>query len=296
MSDMMVFAEQIDFINRDPRIDRDSQVTYPTTVETQTIRNSVFLPPDLLKDKKILDIGCCVAASGGWALSQGAARYVGVEISQHLSIIARENLEKYHAGKDFRIICSSAEDFLSENLESFDIVLATGVIFHISNQIAFLETLSRIADSIVIDSHNPRLADDFVGNLILDLNGLDITPETKMKLMKKYKYIFNMLLEEYPFTEFRKIDGGSDYGDIWKNSYDYKDDGLTVNNTSLICPSLGALRKMMNELGFDADLSPNQQLKEQMPKYYNNRRRYAVRFNKTDRSANPIAFKDILAA
>lgn len=290
------FQAQLDFITRDPRIDRDSQVTYPTTVETQTIRNSVFLPPDLLKDKRILDIGCCVAASGGWALSHGAARYVGVEISQHLADIAKENLEKYHAGKDFRIICSSAEDFLSENLESFDIVLATGVIFHISNQIAFLETLSRIADSIVIDSHNPRLADDFVGNLILDLNGLDITPETKMKLMKKYKYIFNMLLEEYPFIEFRKIDGGSDYGDIWKNSYDYQNNGLNVYNTSLICPSLGALRKIMNELGFDADLSPNQQLKEQMPKYYNNRRRYAVRFDKTDRSANPIAFKDILAA
>lgn len=296
---MKVFLEQSDFIDRDPRVNRIKTFwhqSYQVTERIQTRRNHVLLPPEVIEGKAILDLGCCVAASGGWALSQGAARYVGVEISQHLSIIARENLEKYHAGKDFRIICSSAEDFLSENLESFDIVLATGVIFHISNQIAFLETLSRIADSIVIDSHNPRLADDFVGNLILDLNGLDITPETKMKLMKKYKYIFNMLLEEYPFTEFRKIDGGSDYGDIWKNSYDYKDDGLTVNNTSLICPSLGALRKMMNELGFDADLSPNQQLKEQMPKYYNNRRRYAVRFNKTDRSANPIAFKDILAA
>jgi len=92
------------------------------------------------------------------------------------------------------------------------------------------------------------------------------------------------------------MNNGPDYGDIWKNSYNYKDDGLTVHNTSLICPSLGALKKIMNELGFDTDLSPNKKLQEQMPKYYNNRRRYAVRFNKTDRSANPIAFKDILAA
>ena len=289
---MNIFESQRDFIDRDPRVNRIVEHTYPATVDVQTKRNTAFLPPNLLQDASVLDLGCCVAASGGWALSHGAKRYVGVEISEKLCGIAKENLSKYHPDKDHRVVCSAIEDFLENNAEQFDIVIAAGVIFHVMDQIAFLTKLADITQTIVIDNHNPKLSYNLVNQLTSHAMDLDIDPQAKKALIKKYQQLAWMLENDYPFIEFRTDVEDLQKG-VWADSYTYNrdDDDFKM---SLVCLSMGAMVRMMDALGFDSSNDPNEELKRTLPDYYNRRRRFAARFTKT-RPARPMAFKDLIA-
>lgn len=268
---MNVFLEQIDFIDRDPRIERIKapvHQSYAVTVEIQTDRNQHLLPPDRIAGKRILDIGCCVGASGGWALSHRAAHYTGVELSPELAQLSRENLEKYHAGKDWKIIELSAEDFMSQCEDKFDIVLAAGIIYTITDTISFLRGLAKLADEVVIESMQPRRPwyfEDWYGPV---LERLKPTIDELRDLQGKIRWMDI----ELPFTHYRT--SGMLYGD---RPADLRTLGIH--------PSLGAVTLIMRHIGFERDITMYDDICAAMPNLYNYKTRYAVRFY---RNSNPV--------
>ena len=79
------------FIETDNRKNRH---TSRTTNETMSKRFLAAFDNIDLTDKKILDIGCCVAAFGYLCLNNGASHYTGVDIQEGYTKLANENLGK----------------------------------------------------------------------------------------------------------------------------------------------------------------------------------------------------------
>lgn len=180
-----IFLDYPEFIERDPRKNRGTLELgrYQPTAKFQYIRHNITLPPHVLKGLKILDLGCCVAASGAWVLHHGAERYVGVEMEEKFCDIAKENLKKYFAEHQWDIKNQSVEDFFIENRDKFDIVIAWGVIFGSIETQKFLKELCNITTGRV-------LIDDMLPAHILNLKKLD---KNSPELLKEYGINVNLL-------------------------------------------------------------------------------------------------------
>jgi 2-polyprenyl-3-methyl-5-hydroxy-6-metoxy-1,4-benzoquinol methylase len=175
MKNKNLFIEFPEFIENDPRLGRGQtygfikinpelyQNTpshlggYDINFDIQYHRHNTVLPPELVKDKTILDLGSCIGASGAWVLANGAKRYVGVEYLQSFVNEAEKNLSKYFPTSDWKIYAISIESFLRFNIEKFDIVLAWGIAFVSTNIDSFIdEILVHCNDSLIIDAGIPR--------------------------------------------------------------------------------------------------------------------------------------------
>jgi len=75
-----VFIDQPEFLGEDPRVSWPKSSGYSSDPEFVYERHALLLPADLLKGKRVLDLGSCNAATGAWVLSNGAAYYRGVEL------------------------------------------------------------------------------------------------------------------------------------------------------------------------------------------------------------------------
>jgi len=257
---MKVFLEQSDFIDRDPRVNRIKTFwhqSYQVTERIQTRRNHVLLPPEVIEGKAILDLGCCVAASGGWALSYGASSYTGVEISPELATISRENLQRYHPDRSWTIIESSVENFLRDHSARYDIVLAAGILYAISDSMESILRIANLTDTMMIEGMHPRKPP-----------GLDV-PEISEEMELDYPYVF------YRST-------GMCHG---TNEEDVQTLGFFA--------SIGALTLMNKKIGFERDLTPYNQLCRLLPDIYSSSKRYAVRFNRIGESL-PVTYNKLM--
>jgi SAM-dependent methyltransferase len=131
------------FVENDPRKYRP---TVTVTVESLTNRCEVMLPSDLIKGKSILDVGCALGAMGYWSLENGVYQYDGVEIQDGYKDKARELLASYDNANIYK--------FLGYTSESYDIVVAAGVIHGTIDLISLLHQIcSKAREYVILETH-----------------------------------------------------------------------------------------------------------------------------------------------
>lgn len=155
---MHTFEKYSDFIRSDSRINRKPPVGYTVTPERMLARHQVLLPRESVENSSVLDLGCCVAASGAWVLDHGAAEYVGVELQKEFAEQAVKNLSDNFPAANWQIIQSSLEDFFTNCSRQFDVVFASGVIYCGLYYQELLKNIATITKRlIVIESSVPDI-------------------------------------------------------------------------------------------------------------------------------------------
>ena len=167
---MKVFEKYPQFIKTDPRIDRVG--AYSISADFMQHRHECFFNSEILENKTVLDLGCCVGASGAWVLANNAKLYCGVEYHKDLASEASNNLSVFDNSK-WQIINTSVELFLETNTEKYDIVIASGVIYAFFEPIPILKNIANCADVIIIESVHPN-------------NGIDSELESFISYKRQY--------------------------------------------------------------------------------------------------------------
>lgn len=244
-----IFLDYPDFIERDPRKNRGtlSGGRYQPTAKFQYIRHNTTLIPNTLAGLKVLDLGCCIAASGAWVLHHGAESYTGIEMEKKFCDIAEENLKKYFPKHQWKIKNQSVEDFFSENQDKFDIVIAWGIIFGSTETQFFLQELCKITNGRL-------LIEDMQPNHVVNLKKLD---KKLPKLLKTYGIDVNSLATQEiqdTATIYRPIKG--------------------------VKPAESFVKIIMNHCGFDLEKDFSTELSQSLTNEYVNR--YSFSFLKKD--------------
>ncbi len=101
---------------------------------------------DLFNKLKILDIGC----GGGLLcepLSRLGSKVLGIDAAPNIIKMAKMHAQKLNL--DISYQCKSIEE-ISNIEDSFDLIIASEVIEHVSNRAMFLNSLSKVADKNTI--------------------------------------------------------------------------------------------------------------------------------------------------
>lgn len=233
-----VFIEMPEFITSDVRVHRPIDVSYRIDADFMQKRHESMLPLDSIKNKRILDLGSAVSATGAWVLENGASYYTAVEIQAEMAQSASQNLKKYFSEDRWEVANSSIEEWLDNNTEIYDIIVISGVIYGIIDYYGFLSKITKIAkEMIVIESMHPWKLIDYRGNL------------SDMDYWRS--------ITEFPIVQYtQKIRHSHSDG---TKSYEY--DGVRI--------SIGAFDQIFQHLGWRVDLSANCQLEKTIPDVYN---------------------------
>lgn len=147
---MTPFDEHPGFYEEDNRKFRG---IYPITKEALINKHSAMFAEWNLKDKSILDLGCCLGATGQWCLFYGARSYTGVEAQKTYAEKAFRLLK--HHGKKAIIIHSSIEEFFENSVETYDVVAMLGVIYIFVDYYSILRKAARCCNEyLIIESIN----------------------------------------------------------------------------------------------------------------------------------------------
>lgn len=152
----MTYINQ-EFLDRDFRRCRPLALGIPSTDELTTTRHSLLLPPELIQDKRILDLGSFLGITADWCLNSGVASYTGVEISPEFSSASVELLNKYHSDKSWTIVNQSLEQFFADDQEQYDIIFCWGVVHNTCDHIGHMRQLARRADHIILQDRQPKI-------------------------------------------------------------------------------------------------------------------------------------------
>jgi SAM-dependent methyltransferase len=109
--------------------------------------------------RRVLELGP-LEASHTWMLEAAGATVTAIEANSHAylkSLIVKELLPLRHA----RFLLGDFLPFMEETDERFDLVLASGVLYHAPDPLRVLAALSRVADRVGIWTHyfHPMLID-----------------------------------------------------------------------------------------------------------------------------------------
>lgn len=149
------FNEYPEFIYNDVRQFRKVS---PIDIKTLSLRHEVALPPEIIKDKSILDLGACLGATGAWCLANGARHYTGIEAQK--SAVEKGNwlLNSYWDKSKFEFICEDNIQYLANCNQTFDIVVAFGIIYEYVDYYNFLSKIAKVANEyIVVDCRYPKM-------------------------------------------------------------------------------------------------------------------------------------------
>lgn len=269
-----IFDDQPDFIDKDPRNLPGYNIGWTATEQDQRYR--AWLPPQHISGKRILDLGCCGAAVGGYVMGHGAAHYTGIECDPAIYQVAVKNMAQYHSGKSWKIEMASAEDFLASTADRYDIVIASGIIHGVTDVVTFLQAMAQRADLIVVESIHPSLP--FMNNIFEKL-----APHLTSQEDQKWATSLVQALEySYPVIEYSNS-GRMIMGDTT----------TAVTNILRPLPSLAALKLIMNRLGFVEDLRPYIALKKAQPLQFGAGKRFAIAFVR-NAPASAMSFADIV--
>lgn len=248
---MNIFEEQPEFIKLDPRKNR--KIGYAIDPEFMLIRHQAILPSKLVKNKRILDLGSCLAATGAWCLSNGASFYQGVEIDDEFVKNSTFCLQKYYPSDSWSINKTSIEDFLLTHDSKFDILIASGIMYGSEDPVKLLANFSKIAEMIVVESIN----DPIFRSGILSRETLDV------------------IVRDPGVVEFLDTYSCIEVG---------KRRMVISGNKSVLFagfnPSMGAIKFIMNQLGFDFCNQANNELRKKLPSVYSPLKRFILHFKR----------------
>ncbi|WP_163537417.1 class I SAM-dependent methyltransferase [Gracilibacillus sp. YIM 98692] len=103
---------------------RKSSVTYNDFIEQPAIKSEI----STLRDKSILDLGCGTGEFAMYCMENGAAKVVGVDISENM--IEQAKRENHHENIEY--ICMPIEDLALEN-QKFDIIISSLAVHYIED-------------------------------------------------------------------------------------------------------------------------------------------------------------------
>ena len=255
-----IFLEQPEFITEDPRNHRPDNLGYKVTPDFMLRRHQILLPRKLIQGRKVLDLGSCLAATGAWCLSNGAAFYKGVEIQKDFVDRSIECLEKYHDKSMWHVELNSIEDYINSNTVEFDVIFASGVLYGLAEPLKILKSISSNADTIVLESLH-------VG-----------TPFHSRRLGKLSK---KALKDDKNTVGFIENESYMTVGTSWMvapGGKNIKFHGLN--------PSMGALKYIFWSMGFDYHDNVNEDLKKHLPLQYNPIRRFGMLFTRNPELSN----------
>lgn len=156
-----VFNKYPDFVKLDNRVLRRKN---PVTEEVLFKKHKGILPIEELKGKRVLDLGCCIGASGVWVMEHGAEHYTGVEIQAGYANLARDLLSPF--SDRVEIVNSSIEDFLQKasnqfQAKKYDIILLLSVLHVSIDYYQLLKSVASLgADFIVVENLRPSANND----------------------------------------------------------------------------------------------------------------------------------------
>ena len=257
-----LFVKYPDFITSDPRRLRKDGIRGGYNIDEifQFHRHNTLLPKETVVEKRVLDLGSCVGATGAWVLENGAARYVGVELQNNFCSISQDNLTKIYPNKDWDIKQQSFNDFFLTNTEPFDIVVAFGVLY---DSVYFENLIKNIlnigADLIVVES---------------------IKPQTVLSFPARFKDSNSDVLDfliKAPIVEYSAHNMVSEVA------------GFQHNIESAV-PSRPALQVLMSYKGYElVDQDKSVLLEKLFPNKYQSR--YSAIFKKTNKKLNLVDFE-----
>lgn len=234
---MNIFETAHEFIDNDVRFRRPVNVSYRIDGEFMQKRHEAMLPVETLNGKTVLDLGCAAGATGYWSLFHGAEKYTGVELQKKMAEDTTEALRMYFKDSRWDIVNSSIESFLEKNIEKFDIIVVSGVIYGIIDYYGFVEKLTKICNEcIVIESMHPWKIMDKNGNL------------TDIKFWEK--------MIEFPFVQYTP--GIRHSHEDGTKSYEY--DGIRISQS--------AFHHIFDHLGWKASDAANDRLASTIPDVY----------------------------
>jgi hypothetical protein len=253
-----------EFIERDFRARRPAKFGLPVTGEVNLIKHQVMLPATVVEGRHVLDIGSFIGQTGDWCMNHGSASYTGVEIHPEFHNTALELMNKYHAGKSWRLINQGVDDYFAHEVERFDLIFCGGVIFAHVDHVWFLKELAKRSDHIILESRHPKAMWKHHADQISD------------QLWKELEYTV-------PYQEWH--DGTMT--NLGRVDHSVR---FTAGNSSI-----GAVRLLMELNGYSADLAMYEQLKSQLPNAYGMFKdsarvgRYAMEFRR-----DPLVKKHLL--
>jgi SAM-dependent methyltransferase len=253
-----IFLDYPDFIDRDPRKNRGAFVgSFRPTAKCQFIRHNTPMDPAGLKGLSVLDLGCCIGASGAWVLHHGASSYVGVEIEQRYATVAKENLEKYFPSHNWNILNQSLDDFFQTNQTQFDIVIAFGIIFNSVELEKLLDNLSQVTKNrLIIEAPNPG-----------HINCLKSLDRDNPNLLKQY----DINIDKLAITELT-------------------DFVMTYRQCATSRPTVPFVEVMLNSNGLEFETNFTDDLKQLLPQEYSGR--YCVSFIKQESTTKIQSYAD----
>jgi len=160
-----IFKTQPEWMQQDTRIGRPivvpspgkqggDSLSYNINADFMYDRHRVMLTPELIKDKTILDVGCCMGATGAWALANGARHYTGIDTRQKDLELGEKIFKKYFQKNQYTLIETWAEKY--EPKEKYDIVIASGVMYGVFDSFDFVKKIANFArDIIIVDNVHP---------------------------------------------------------------------------------------------------------------------------------------------
>jgi len=155
---MNPFEKNYDFISND---NRQYRKRFPITAKSSFIRHNIAVPETIIKNKSILDLGCCIGGSGNWCLSKNAESYTGVEFQQKYFDKAEKNLSSFN---NVILHNTTVENFLIKNKIKYDVVLAMGILHCFPTN--YYEIIKKICETttqyVIVDV----LSHDIEGNTI----------------------------------------------------------------------------------------------------------------------------------
>jgi hypothetical protein len=243
---MNIFLSKPDFISTDIRTQRPRDYMMPITADVMAVRHQLWFANTDLTRKRVLDLGCCVAATGAWVLDHGADHYTGVDLQQAFVDQSVQNLSGYYPQDKWKIIKSDIIGFLENCQDHFDVVVIAGSIYSMIDYYSVIKHICRIGKEVIIESYHPYRALQ------------EIWPEkTDVELMDLWKTTSMVSIETSGQTMSQ---GGSQLHDSAR-------------------PSMAAFAKIFAHLGWSSDFELNELAVKELPDVYSLQSPgYAVRF------------------
>jgi SAM-dependent methyltransferase len=127
-----LFTRDSPFVREDNRRTRPN---LPTSAASLNRRHGLLMPPRTIEGSSVLDLGCCIGATGHWALELGARRYVGVE---HQPGYAKQAGRLLAGRRNATIVPEDAARYAARGRRSFDLVAMLGVAHGLYDPLAFI--------------------------------------------------------------------------------------------------------------------------------------------------------------
>ena len=194
-----------EFVEDDTRKNR--KIGYSINNEFLEKRYSALLPPFMVKDKTILDLGAAIGSAGAWCLHHGAKHYTGVD--SHFSDIANKNLNKYFDPTKWQWVKMNVEEYLDRYHLHYDIVLMAGIIYYFEDHGTLLQKVN--TKTIIIET-------DMVKDTTYKSRKLEWEDKTTLRKFEPKAY-YDKVLKEYEHDDFCDQLGRMLLPDFYNNDY-----------------------------------------------------------------------------